>query len=83
MQKKISILIACALLLVLFSPFFAISHAQAVVSGNGSDNFHYNPPPPVTPKPPQVTPPSAPAPQVAAAPPPANNEYVLQRAARN
>jgi len=83
MHKKINTLIARALLLGLFSSFLAVSHAQAVVLGNGSDNFHYTPPP-VTPKPPQVTPPSAPAPQVASAPPPpANSEYVLQRAARN
>ena len=84
MQKKICTLIASALLLGLISSFFTLSHAQAVVIANGSDNFHYFPPPPPNPpKAPPVAPPSAPAPQVAEAPPPVNNEYVLQRAARN
>ena len=84
MYKKINNLIARALLIGLFSSFFAFPHAQAVSPGNGSNNFPFIPSvTPTPPTPPQVIPPSAPAPQVAEAPPPVNNEYVLQRAARN
>ena len=80
MYKKINTLIAGALLLGLFSS------ASANAAFNGSDNFRpviYVPP--ATPRIPSVTPAPAPAPapQVAEAPPPVNNEYVLQRAARN
>ena len=89
MHKNINTLIASALLLGLFSSLFAFPNAEAalVTPSNSSDAIvntisvsttsYSN-------SAPQVAPP-APAPQVAEAsqPPPVNNEYVLQRAARN
>ena len=84
MYKNINTLIARALLLGVISSFFVLSPVHEVVAAsNGSDNFTYFPPVnPNPPTPPQMTPPRAPPPQVAEAPP-VNNEYVLQRAARN
>ncbi len=81
MYKNINTLIARALLLGLFSSVVVIttSHAASM-----SDNFKpsiYVPP--TTPRIPTPAPAPAPAPQVAEAPPPANNEFVLQKAARN
>ena len=88
MHKKINTLITRVLILGSFSSFLALSNAQAISISTASDSvIHAVPAAPTSysPPPPQVTPPSAPAPapQVAEAPPPVNNEYVLQRAARN
>ncbi len=86
MHKKINTLITRVLILGSFSSFLALSNSQAVSTFSDSV-IHAVPAAPTSysPPPPQVTPPSAPAPapQVAEAPPPVNNEYVLQRAARN
>ena len=86
MQKKINTLIARALLLGVFSSFLALSNVHADIS-NASNNVVQTAQAITSfsaPSAPQVAPPSpAPAPQVAEAPPPANNEFVLQKAARN
>ena len=85
MHNKMNTLIARALLIGLFSSFFAFSQEREVVAApNASDNFPFSPQIPSNPPSiPQIAPPSAPPPTVAEAPPPANNEFVLQKAARN
>ena len=87
MHKKINTLITRVLILGSFSSFLVLSNVHAAISNASDSVIHAVPAAPTSysPPPPQVTPPSAPAPapQVAEAPPPVNNEYVLQRAARN
>jgi len=84
MQIKINTLIARSFLFGLVLLFFPFSMVQAATLNNGSNSFPFVPSvTPTPPRSPQLPPPSAPAPQVAEAPPPVNNEYVLQRAARN